>query len=760
MKSANDFTEYPRRWLIIILGLYLSLAIGFGVVNPLFEAPDEIWHYFTAQTIADTARLPQVTADPDLWMSQEAAQPPLYYMVSAILISPMDTSRAKELVWPNPRVQLGDASSPTNINAFVHPPTEAWPWQGYALAAHTVRLFSTFFGLGTLLCIFASGRLIWPKNPERALLATAIVAFLPQYVFLHGSISNDTLIILLSSAALWQLLRLWFGQISRWRLLGLGITLGLAILSKTAGLLLFIYALGFSLVLLYRNQKQKPASAFLKEGLVYFSLIIIPTALIGGWLLWRNWSLYGDPTATNVFVRFAGGDRGYSLAEVLAETSGLWLSFIALFGWANIRPPDWVYYLWDSIYITAAAGAIYSLIAYLRRRNRSSGIKSKPNLIVLVNWSGLPAVLLAFWAILVYAGLVYFMLRTPAAQGRLLFPAILPIALAVSFGLSQFRWRGIYFLVPLLAFFSSLYCVISVIPDAYERLPAIDAAQIPSEANKLLVDLGEDHTLLAAVVENPIVEPGEWVWLTLYWQAGQSTKEPVPEQAPQFVLELFGRENEPIGKLQSYHGGGLYPANFWAPGEVIADRVAVEVSEEALVPTQARVNLMLVKTSPSGGSIPIGPAVDVGHVKVTPAEWPPLSGKRLAQLGGITLAEAELEPVVGVPGERVDVRVTWEVNSPPGRDFTTFVHLGDPSQQPLAQGDSPALGGDYPTRWWTAGEVIEDRYSLTIPADLEAGQYPVQLGLYDPATGERVPLTVDGSRQPNDAYQLGWLTIR
>ncbi|MBK9054908.1 MAG: hypothetical protein IPL78_29590 [Chloroflexi bacterium] len=38
---------------LVLLG-YLLITMGYGVVKPLFEAPDENWHYFTVQYIADT----------------------------------------------------------------------------------------------------------------------------------------------------------------------------------------------------------------------------------------------------------------------------------------------------------------------------------------------------------------------------------------------------------------------------------------------------------------------------------------------------------------------------------------------------------------------------------------------------------------------------------------------------------------------------------------------------------------------------------
>ena len=133
---------------------------------------------------------------------------------------------------------VGDASALININRFVHAGNEEWPWQGYTLAAHILRWLSTLLGLGTLVCIYLAGRLLWPRSSYRALLATALVAFLPQYNFLHASVSNDPLIIFLVSAALWQLIRLWQSGISRARLLLLGLTIGLAALSKRLAFLM------------------------------------------------------------------------------------------------------------------------------------------------------------------------------------------------------------------------------------------------------------------------------------------------------------------------------------------------------------------------------------------------------------------------------------------------------------------------------------------------------------------------------------------
>ena len=206
-----------KRPLASILGLYLLITLAYGIVNPLFEAPDEHWHFFTAVYLAENKSLPIVEEEYDTWLSQEAAQPPLYYILGGALIAPLDTSTARDEVWLNPfRLQgIGNAAALVNKNQVIHTAAKQWPWQGPVLAAHLLRIFSTLLGLGTLLAIYGSARLIWPSNERLALLAVTLPAFLPQFNFLHAAISNDPLVIFWCSLALWQLIWLWHNQPSR-----------------------------------------------------------------------------------------------------------------------------------------------------------------------------------------------------------------------------------------------------------------------------------------------------------------------------------------------------------------------------------------------------------------------------------------------------------------------------------------------------------------------------------------------------------------
>jgi hypothetical protein len=53
-----------------------------------------------------------------------------------------------------------------------------------------------------------------------------------------------------------------------------------------------------------------------------------------------------------------------------------------------------------------------------------------------------------------------------------------------------------------------------------------------------------------------------------------------------------------------------------------------------------------------------------------------------------------------------------------------------------------------PTLGWVTDEIITDRVALAIPADLPAGNYSIEVGLYNAAdpTFQRLPLTTGDTR--------------
>lgn len=724
---AAPVATSSRRALGVVLLVYVVLAVGYGVINPLFEAPDEHHHFFTVLYLAEQRQLP-VVGDP--WLRQEAAQPPLYYLLGASLIAPLrlQAAEVQAQLRFNPDARPGYPGE-VNINAFVHTPAEGWPWRGYALAAHWLRLLSTALGAGTVLTVYAAGRR-WlmgrPTQQVAPVLAAGLVAWLPQFIFIHSAISNDPLIIWLCSLALYQLIRLWPSvRPAPGAIITLGVTISLAALTKNQGLALLPLAVG---VILLQQARQRRWAAGLGSSL---GLIALTVALVG-WQLARNWRLYGDPTAIVPFIALGGGNRAYTLAQLWGEREMVWTSFIAAFGWQNVLAPAWVYQVWAALLSLAGLGLVGRLS--LRRWSPPLGVAA---------W-------LTGWVGLVIAGWVIFALRTPAAQGRLLFPALLPLALGVASGwyclarwLRLPKWGGVG--APLAAAgVTAVVGLIWVIPRAYRRPAILDATAIPAQAALVEVEMRPGLWLRAVETAPAVIQPGDTVAVTLYWQAQTSLTTDWPVR-----VALIGQRFETVGDITAQPGRGQYPMTLWPAGQVVVDSWRIPTDKNMAVPTLVR------------------PWIEVGiggeglwgaAVKGRPAVWPSAS-EAVAQIGaGIELVSVSWTPQSGRPGEEIQVLVTWQTRAAPAADYTVFVHLLDAAGRLVAQKDAPPLAGAYPTSWWAAGEQFSEAYTVTLPPDLPPGAYAWRIGLYDAAV-VRQPVWVQGVWQPDAAYPAGVLHV-
>ena len=189
-------------------------------------------------------------------------------------------------------------------------------------------------------------------------------------------------------------------------------------------------------------------------------------------------------------------------------------------------------------------------------------------------------------------------------------------------------------------------------------------------------------------------------------------------------------------------GGRLMPSALRA-GNVVRDEETFLIG--AGVPAEllsVQVDVLDARGAPLGN-----PAVRLGSVKMTGRAHVFDAGG-----GGDVVAEAVfgeamqllsdgLEPPQARANDKVTVRLRWRSAAEMQQAYKVFVHVLDAAgEHVVAQRDAEPQDGNAPTTGWVVGEVIEDEYVITLPASLAAGEYPVEIGVYDARSGDRLRL--------------------
>src|SRR5262249_4533272 len=107
---------------------------------------------------------------------------------------------------------------------------------------------------------------------------------------------------------------------------------------------------------------------------------------------------------------------------------------------------------------------------------------------------------------------------------------------------------------------------------------------------------------------------------------------------------------------------------------------------------------------------------------------------------GIQLLGSDVAPERARPGDKMKVTLYWAARGRPSASYTVFVHLLDELERVVVAGDAPPVSGTYPTSLWDDGDVISDSHQLTIDASTRPGSYQIEVGLYLPQDGRRLPI--------------------
>lgn len=729
-----------RTWLVAIIVSYLGLAVAYSVTNPAFESPDEIHHYAYVDYVMRERHLPVAElGGPE----SEYHQPPLYYLLGALVAAPVkEAQNPYSAVERNPfwGWRIGQVGA-DNKNQYIHDSDEAWPYRDWALGLHLVRWLSVVLQICTLLATYLIGREIFPTQSAIRLGALAFASFLPQFLFVSASVSNDNLIVPLTALVMLVAVRLLGRGVTWSRTLLLGLLIGLAILTKMSALALLPLALGVVTVAGWRKRTWKQVGEA-------WAGILVPALGISAPIFIRNLRLYGEPTALRRMSEIWGQhDPPLSYAEALREAPNVWTSFWARFGYGQIPLPNAIYLGWIVVVALAMVGLVIWLLRERRRLARHTA------------WQ--LALLVIAGSLFVFLVINYVRVSLTGANGRFAFPALPAYGLLLFLGLSAWiprRWHGWLAALAhggMMAF--AIIALIGYLRPAYAQ-PALQAEPIaPSHAIELR--FGQMIALRGYSLDRDSVYPGDDLVVSLSWQG--LTK---PDRDYTIFVHLLGPNNKVVGGRDTYPGLGRFPTSQWRPGDLFVDRVTVPVQLAAAEVAPAALSIEVgLYDLVTGQRLPITEAAGgpmtfpiIGQVKLAPRTWPqviPPVADRYVMGNEIVLLGYDL-PKSARPGEELRFTLYWQALARPAYDYTVFVHLLDAAGTIVAQGDAPPMGGNYPTGLWAPPEMLADPHRVILPADLPSGEYYPSIGLYNLADGRRLPVLDEAGREVGDSVTL------
>ncbi|MFN2137182.1 MAG: hypothetical protein ACK2UK_14580 [Candidatus Promineifilaceae bacterium] len=784
-----------KRWLVLILCLYLLLGFAYAIATPPFEASDELWHYPMVRHLADGNPLPVQVLDPALagpW-KQEASQPPLYYYLGAALTFWIDTTDMDLVRHENPHVDNGLITSDGNTNLVVHDPA-ANPWQGTLLAVRLVRFMSVLLGAVTVYLTYRIGGAAVSGRSEIALGAAAVNAFLPMFLFISGAVNNDNLAILLASLSLALMIAIVHaakivstGEAASpvWQEWGqwlvLGAVIGLALLTKegTIGLLPLAWGTAFVVAWMHvsRRRPSRPESVMplrevwtaLWHSAAAFLLVLLPVLLIAGWWYWRNIQLYGDWLGWSAFIAVLG-ERAHpaSLIQLWGERRGFLMAYWGLFGGVNIPMPAWVYFIFNTLLLIAVPGFVVFVIREIRAWVHASSYRWRRLSDWFNNLMGLVAEYFALVASFLFAtgvviGLIRWATTTWSSQGRLVFTAL--SALTTLFVIGLVGWMPQRAARWTIAFIGGFFFVIAAAAPVLWIMPAyeLSAYDLARGATFTDMDLALDNTvrIYAAAVdleEGSEPRPGDAFWVHLDW-------EPLVKMNRDWSLFVHAVDpvlGQPIAQRDMYPGQGLLLASWLEPGERIISSFRVQIPETAVAPADLEIVAGFYDVT-SGERMSTGLPDDViplADLLLMPAEGTYPNAVRINfedqfLLQGYTVAPRAIEA-----GGTIELTLHWQPLRQPDKNYTFFSQVVDENTTRWAAVDYTPPEG---TQNWTAGEPVDMPMTLSLSTETPAGVYPLIVGIYtqdDDGEFDRLQVkTVDG-RLTDDFVRLTAIRVQ
>jgi 4-amino-4-deoxy-L-arabinose transferase-like glycosyltransferase len=287
-------------------------------------------------------------------------------------------------------------------------------------------------------------------------------------------------------------------------------------------------------------------------------------------------------------------------------------------------------------------------------------------------------------------------------------------------------------------------------------VPAVTANEVdvphPSQ-----IDLGGGLALLGWDLSSDETQIGDRLLLTLVWTVNAQ-----PSGDYRLRLLLADEDGQVLDVGTFPPTNVWHPTSLWQEGQAWRGQITFRIPIQAK-PGEARLGVQLVDT----GGVGLGPPSELTRIQVQPTDrtfaTPNPQVLRQANFDNkIELVGADLVPNPVAPSGVVRVTLYWRALAEMDVAYAVFVHLLGPDGRVLAGHDGQPVAGARPTTGWVPSEYIIDSHDVSIPGDLEPGEYIIEAGLYDAGVPglPRLPVLGDEGEIETDRVIFGPVEVR
>jgi 4-amino-4-deoxy-L-arabinose transferase-like glycosyltransferase len=238
------------------------------------------------------------------------------------------------------------------------------------------------------------------------------------------------------------------------------------------------------------------------------------------------------------------------------------------------------------------------------------------------------------------------------------------------------------------------------------------------------------------------VEAGSALPITVVWRA---TGDGLVDYDA--LVAIRGPAGVVAGQWRGPVGATAYPTSRWSKGAYI--RQTIEVPVLSTVSGGMTVTVEVQPTRDTAPAAPARPSVELGRTVVDVSQHRFDAPKPAIPLDDVFGNVGRLIGYAGPTGAvraggAVELNLAWQAIQPSDVSYTVFVHLLDDRDHIVGQRDEGPVHGTRPTTSWVVGEFLADPHSFSVDPATPSGRYRIEVGLYDPVTGSRVPAS-DGS---------------